>query len=96
MQQDSKQPGPKSNFSKFKELWFLLFMLLFTVIHNVMDHLLGDSWNYLGYGVVFLVIYILFRYMRLSLPILRKQLSWGSLIGFYVAGVFLLGFIMLP
>lgn len=95
MQQESNQQAG-SNFSKFKELWFLVFMLFFTIVHNVLDRMLGDSWNYLGYGFVFLIIYGLFRWLRQSLSFLRKPLSWGSLIGFYAAGVFVLGLILIP
>lgn len=94
MQQEKQHR--KSDFAKFKELWFLLFMLLFTLFHNTMVILIGEGWSFIGYSLLFLVMYALFRWLRKVVVFMRKPLSWGSLIGFYIAGVFVLGAIMIP
>lgn len=95
MHQDMKQQR-KSDFKKFKELWFLLFMLLFTLLHNVMAILMGENWSFIGYSILFLALYGSFRWLRLSVAFLRKPLSWGCLIGIYLAGVVVLGIFMVP
>ncbi|GEN52294.1 MULTISPECIES: hypothetical protein [Halobacillus] len=94
MHQEKQQR--KSDFAKFKELWFLLFMLLFTLFHNTMVILVGEGWSFIGYSILFLVMYALFRWLRKVVVFMRKPLSWGSLIGFYIAGVFVLGALLIP
>ncbi|SFJ27432.1 hypothetical protein SAMN04487936_101501 [Halobacillus dabanensis] len=95
MHQDGKHQR-RGDLTKFKEYWFLMFMLLFTLLHNFMVLLMGDGWSVVGYSVLFLLLYGLFRWMRRSVAFLRRELSWGALIGFYLAGVFVFGSILVP
>ncbi|SEH63655.1 hypothetical protein SAMN05192559_102408 [Halobacillus karajensis] len=86
----------QNDFAKFKELWFLLFMLFFTLFHNVFVEVIGEGWSFIGYSLLFLFMYGLFRWLRKLVAFLRKPLSWGSLIVFYIAGVFVLSTFMIP
>ncbi|WP_226579735.1 hypothetical protein [Halobacillus litoralis] len=96
MQQEKQQQKPRRDLAKFKELWFLLFMLFFTAVHNWMSFWLEEDWNIIGYGLLFLITYAVFRWLRLSFAIFRRPLSLVSLLGIYIAGIAVLGFIMIP
>ncbi|ELK44662.1 hypothetical protein D479_18054 [Halobacillus sp. BAB-2008] len=83
------------NFRKFKEVWFLLFLLSFTILHNIADRIFKEDWNSTAYLFTFFLSYALFLWMRNSVHWLRLPLPISAWIGLYAAGMFLLGVVFI-